>query len=184
MSPGSPYTTVTVGSGCAAGKGILIDAFVQPNDGNRGRSVMVWDAIHHGGRSKLVVMDGAVNRHRYIQTPRNQMLPWATGVFGRNFVHVQDNALPHTAHDTAAFLNQEDVEVMDCPDMNPIEQVWDQMSVWIRDMDDPPSTVAELNNAVQQARAANRSGRVWALVERLSRRVRALLAARGRRTHY
>ena len=35
------------------------------------------------------------------------------------------------------------------PDMNPIEHVWDQMSVWIRDMDDPPSTVAELNKAVR-----------------------------------
>ena len=37
------------------------------------------------------------------------------------------------------------------PDMNPIEHVWDQMSVWIRDMDDPTSTIAELNNAAHQA---------------------------------
>ena len=66
------------------------------------------------------------------------MLPWG---FGCNFVYVQDNAPPHTARGTAAFLDQQDVEVMDWPargpDMNPIEHVWDQMSVWIRDMDDP-----------------------------------------------
>ena len=31
------------------------------------------------------------------------MLPWATGVFGSNYVYVQDNAVPHTARDTAAF---------------------------------------------------------------------------------
>ena len=36
----------------------LIDAWVQPNDENRGPSVMVWGAIHHGGRSELVVVDG------------------------------------------------------------------------------------------------------------------------------
>ena len=128
---------------CAVGRGErLIDACVQPNDGNRGPSVMVWGAIHHGGRSELVVVDGAMNRHKYIQILRNQMLRWVTGVFGRNFVYVQDNAPPHTACDTAAFLDQQDVEVMDWPArspyMNPIEHVWGQMSVWIRDMDDLP----------------------------------------------
>ena len=56
------------------------------------------------------------------------MLPWATGMFGRNFVYVQDNAQSHTARDMAAFLDQQDVEVMDwsarSPDMNHIEHVW------------------------------------------------------------
>ena len=52
----------------------LIDACVHPNDGNRGPSVMVWGAIHHGGRSELVVVDGAMNQHQYIQILRNQML--------------------------------------------------------------------------------------------------------------
>ena len=116
------------------------------------------------------------------------MLPWATGVFGRNFVYVQDNALLHTARDTPAILDQQDVEVMDWParslDMNLIEHVWDQMSVWIRDMDDPPSTVAELNNAARQLWAAVRLGRVRTLVESMPRHIRALLAARGGHTRY
>ena len=60
----------------------LIDACVQPNDGNRGPSVMVWDVIHHGDRSDQVVVDGAMNWHGYIQILRNQMLPWATGCLG------------------------------------------------------------------------------------------------------
>ena len=113
----------------------LIDACIQPNDGNRGPSVMVWCAIHHRGRSEVVVVDGAMNRHRYIQILRNQMLPWARGCL--------DKTMPPsiTARDPAAFLDQQDVEVMDwpaqSPDMNPIEHVWDQMPVWIRGMDDP-----------------------------------------------
>ena len=81
----------------------LIDGCVQPNDGNCGPSVMVWGAIQDGGRSELVVVDGVMNQHWYIKIPRNQMLPWATGVFGCNVVYVQDNAPPHTARDTAAF---------------------------------------------------------------------------------
>ena len=98
-------------------------------------------AIHHGGRSELVVVDGAMNCHWYIQILRNEMLPWATAVFGHNFVYVQDNAPPQTARDTEAFLDQRYVEVMDwparSPDMDPIEYVWDQMPVWIGDMHDP-----------------------------------------------
>ena len=50
----------------------------------------------------------------------------------------------------------------------------------------PPSTVAELNNAVRQAWAAVRSGtgRVRTLVESMPRHVKALLAARGGHTRY
>ena len=69
------------------------------------------------------MVHGAMNQHRYIQILRNQMLPCATGMFGRNFVCVQDNAPPHTARDVAALLDRQDVEVMDwpagSPDMNP-----------------------------------------------------------------
>ena len=58
-----------------------------------------------------------------------------------NFVHVNDNATPHTAHDTTAFLAQGYMEVMDWPaessDINPIGHVWNKMGVWIRDTDDP-----------------------------------------------
>ena len=147
-----------------------------------------YGALSTMGASELVVVDGAMNRHRYIQILRNQMLPWTTVVFGRNFVYVQDTAPPHTTCDTAAFLDQQDVDVMDwparSPNINPIEHVWDQMSVWIRDMDDPPSTVAELNNAVRQAWAAVRPRRVRTLVESMPRRVMALMAVRGGHTRY
>ena len=140
----------------------LNDACAQPNYGNRGPSVMVWGAIHHEGRSELVMVDGAMSRHRYIQFMRNEMLPWATGVCGHNFVYIQDNAPLHTARDTVAFLDQQDVKVMywpaRSPAMNPIEHVWDQMSVWIRDIDNPPSTIAKPNNAVHQVWAGVQKG--------------------------
>ena len=91
----------------------LIDACIQPTDGNLGPLAMVWGAIHHGGRSELVVLDGPLNRHCYIRLLRESMLSWVTGVFGGNFMHAQDNAPPHTARDTIAFLVQQYVEAMD-----------------------------------------------------------------------
>ena len=95
-------------------------------------SSLMMEIVYNGvqstmGGNELVVVDGAMNPHRDIQILRNQMLTWATVVFGRNFVYAQDNAPPHTTRDTAAFSDQQDVEVMDwparSPDMNPIEHV-------------------------------------------------------------
>ena len=54
---GSPYTTVTAESGCAIGKGRLIDACIQPNDRSRGPSAIIWHATHHGRRAELVVVE-------------------------------------------------------------------------------------------------------------------------------
>ena len=125
----------------------LIDAWFQPTHGNHGPSVVVWVAIHHGGKSNMVILDGTTNRHRFSQILRDCILPLPRGVFGWNFVIGQDSAPPHVARDTVAFLDQH-VEFIDrpamSPDMNPIEQIWDQMSTWIRDMDRPPWNRAEL----------------------------------------
>ena len=71
MSPSSPYTTVTVGSGCVVGKGrgwlmpassLMMEVVARQS---RYRCNRPW------GRNELVVVDGAMNRHRYIQILRN-----------------------------------------------------------------------------------------------------------------
>ena len=110
----------------------LIDTCIRPTYGNHGPSVMVWGGNHHARRSELVVLDGTPDCQSYIRLLRDSVLPWEC-VFGRNFVHAQDNATPHTARGTTAFLVQQDLEVMDWPAWSPdIEHVWDQMGVWIR----------------------------------------------------
>ena len=189
MSPGSLYTTVIARSACTVGKG---RGWLMP-----ATRLMMEIVAHQSWYGVQSTMGGGVSWSWWMEpwtgivTSRSWGIKCChgrRGCFKRNFVYVQDNAPPHTARDTVAFSNQQDVEVMDwparTPDMNPIEHVCDQMSVWIRDMDDPPSTIAELNNAVRQARATVRPGRVRTLVESMPRRARALLAARGGHTQY
>ena len=80
------------------------------------------------------------------------------------------------------FLGQLDVELMDwsaqSPDINSTEHVWGQTGVWIRDMDDPPSTRPELWRAAHQVWAVCPRN-VRTLVERMSCSVYSLLVARG-----
>ena len=105
-----------------------------------------------------------------------------------NCAIVQDNAPPHAARDTPQFLDQHDVEVMDWPsmgpDMNPIEHVWDQISIWIQDMERPPCNLAESRQAVRQTWRAVRPRRVRTLAESMPHHVQAVLAARGGHARY
>ena len=92
-------------------------------------------------------------------------------------MYVQDDATPHTACETIAFLAQQDVEVkgwpVQSPDMNLSEHVWYQTGVWLRDMDALPALL------LCKAWGAVRPRRARTLVESLPRCVRALLSARG-----
>ena len=80
------------------------------------------------------LLDGTLNLQCHIRLLHDGMVPMATSVFRQNFVNVQDNAMPSTAHSTNAFLGQQDVELWDWsaqgPDMSSTEHVWR------RDIDD------------------------------------------------
>ena len=181
MSHGSPYTTVTVGSECAVGKG---RGWLMPAS-----SLMMEIVARQSWYTMQSTMGAGVSWSWWmepwtgISTSRSCGIKCCHGWRGCLDITPRPvhNAPSHTAHDMTAFLDQLDVEVMDwpvrSPDMKPL-------LVWIRDMDDPPSTVAELNNAVHQAWAAVQPGRVRTLVESMPRRVRALLAASGGHTRY
>ena len=166
----------------------LLGTCVAPNHGSRQPSVMVWGAVHHGGKSDLVIFDENVNQGNYVDVMRDSMLSFARASFQDNFVFVHDNAPPHTARRTRDFLAEEEVEVMQwppkSPDMNTIEHVWDQMGVILRDMDNPPSNLAELRQALVHAWNQIPVWRVTRLVSSMPRRVRALRAAHGGYTRY
>ena len=71
----------------------LRDDFFQTTEVNRCPSVTVCGAIHRGGRTELVVLDGPLNRRRYIRLLRDNVCLWATDVFGRNLCM----STPHAA---------------------------------------------------------------------------------------
>ena len=83
-----------------------------------------------GNKTRLIVLHGNINAQTYI----NDVLAVEAHPFiqfhGPNVTFMHDNARPHSAAITRQFLATNNVNVLDlpanCPDLNSIEQVWDE----------------------------------------------------------
>lgn len=158
-------------------------------DGYGGGSVMVWGGVSLDGRTDLhVFARGGITAVRY----RNEILepivrPYA-GAVGDDFILMQDNARPHTARVSMAFLADEGITVMNwparSPDLNPIEHVWDMLSRRVRGRQNPPDTVQTLANALVQEWQAIPQNDIIRLIRSMPRRCRECVNARGGHISY
>ena len=151
--------------------------------------VMFWGCIGFGGRGHLVEIDGNMNRHRYIQVLQDHLIPSAADIFRQpdpRFIFQHDNAPPHTARDTVAWMDQQPFNYMQwpaySPDMNIIETVWGVIMQKLRA--NPPLTVAALRNRVMEHWAEITPQYLRNLYATLPRRIASLLRARGYPTKY
>ena len=69
-------------------------------------------------------------------------------------VFQQDNARPHTARLTQDFLHYESINVLPwfskSPYLNPIEHLWDELGRHVREHQNVPQTLRQLEIAIQQ----------------------------------
>uniref|UniRef100_A0AAR2KV54 Tc1-like transposase DDE domain-containing protein n=1 Tax=Pygocentrus nattereri TaxID=42514 RepID=A0AAR2KV54_PYGNA len=92
-------------------------------------SLMVWGCVSAHDMGNLHICEGTINAERYIQVLEQHMLPSKQRLFqGRPCLFQQDNAKPHSACVTTAWLRSKRVRVLDwpacSPDLSPIENVW------------------------------------------------------------
>ncbi len=83
---------------------------------------MVWGCISAYGMGSLHVLEGTMNAETYIKVLEQHMLP------SRQCVFQPDNAKPHTAAITTAWLRSRRDQVLNwpacSPDLSPIENIW------------------------------------------------------------
>lgn len=153
-----------------------------------GGGITVWAAFHAGGKTDLVVLDGNLDHRKYLRILNETLMPFARGFFRNNFVFQDDNAPAHRARAVTAFWENNDVEHMEwpacSPDMNPLENLWAEVTRNINSMDHQPTTVEECRQAVVDAWAAIPDDLLRTLSDSMPHRVEALRAARGDVTKY
>jgi hypothetical protein len=95
---------------------------------NRRGGLMVWGAISKSGGLRLVCMEGAITADAYVDMLENDFFNVVEDHLPENFVWMHDNAPPHVALRTKAYLERRGITTMEwppmSPDLNPIENIW------------------------------------------------------------
>ena len=154
-----------------------------------GGSVMVWAGISFGYRIQLDVIDGNLNAQKYrdrVLAPHVVPLLQNHGVIS---VFQQDNARPHVARDNIQFLRNNTIDFIDdwpskCPDLNPIEHLWDNLDTRVRQRQNPPGNVNELRDALQEEWINIPQAQINNLIHSMRRRCQAVSNARGGHTRF
>ena len=115
-------------------------------------SLMVRGCISAYGMGSLHIWKGTINAERYLEVLEQHKLPSRRRLFqGRACIFQQDDAKPHTASITTAWLRRRRVRVLNwpacSPDLSPIENIWRIMKQKIRQR---PRTVEQLESYIRQ----------------------------------
>lgn len=166
----------------------------------KGVSIMVWACFSSVvGRSKLIIIERdpdspkqGYSSNSYIKM-LDEVLPtqWELGL-----TFMQDNAPIHTSKKTRKWFTDQSIPLVDhppfSPDLNPIENLWRKLKELVYEvnpdidfvMDGVDNIKEKLGEALQEAWLLIPQSYFNAVIESMSKRVEAVIAANGWHTKY
>ncbi len=145
-------------------------------------SLMVWGCISAYGMGCLHVLEGTMNAERYINVLEQNMLPSRWRLFqGRPCVFQQDNAKPHSAAITTAWLHSRRVRVLNwpacSPDLSRIENICCIIKRKIHQR--RPQTLQQLETYIRQEWDQIPTPKLQKLITSMPRHLQTVLKRRG-----
>ena len=148
------------------------------------KTVMVWGCFQGSKLGPLALCPGGrINATNYCNILQEHLLPfWQT--LDQDAIFVQDGAPPHRAKYTKAWLKKNKVTPMvwpaQSPDLNPIENLWQQVKMAIERRTSRPKTEEELLDALQEEwENLRKRDALGTLIKSMRKRIRDVVKANG-----
>ena len=149
-----------------------------------GGGIMVWGCFSGAGLGPLVPVKGTLNASADQDILDNYMLPTLWEQFGAGLFLFQHDCAPvHKARPIKTWMEEFGVDELDwpaqSPDLNLIEDLWDELEQRLRTRPSGPTSVFDLTNVLLEEWSKIPINTLLNLVDSLPRRVEAVLAAKG-----
>ncbi len=150
--------------------------------------VTVWAGVSSQYRTALHLVNGTVTIRYYLNNIINPVIVPLHEQHRPDFIFMDDNAPAHQGHIIRERLLEAGVPQIEwpalSPDLNPIENLWDQLSHRVEGHNHAPQNLNDLRAALQEERNAMPQQTTSRLVYSMRHRCQAVIDAQGHMTSW
>jgi hypothetical protein len=152
-------------------------------------SVMMWGCLQGNKLGPLALCpEGRMNATKYCGVLEEHLLPFWNSL-DKDLIFMQDGAPPHTANLTKKWKAAHGITCMNwpaqSPDLNPIENIWQQLKTALEKRSPQANNKAELLIALQEEWAKlGEKNTLDVLIKSMPKRVRDVISSNGMPTKY
>lgn len=153
------------------------------------QSVMIWGCFTKNKLGPLVRLEGRITANIYIDVLNNYLLPFINSLENKNnYIFQEDNAPIHKANAVKKWEVENKITSLpwpaQSPDLNPIENLWDELDRKVRKHKPLPKNQDDLWQILQNEWLKLDESIYKNLVNSMSRRIAAVIENKGNPTKY
>ncbi len=152
-------------------------------------SVMIWGCFTKNELGPLVRLEGRVTANIYIEMLENYLIPFINDLENKDdYTFQEDNAPIHTAKIAKKWKSDNNIKSLpwpaQSPDLNPIENLWDELERQVRNHKPLPKNPNDLWEILQEEWLKLDINKYKNLVDSMPRRIEAVIINKGNPTKY